>query len=47
LMTELEVLTARGLDEYETAAVTGQGPFATERFEPARAAAGNIPQDRA
>jgi hypothetical protein len=43
LMTELEVLTARGLDEYETAAVTGQGPFAAERFEPARAAASNVP----
>jgi hypothetical protein len=40
LMSELETLTARGLDEYETAAATGQGPFAAERFRPAREAAG-------
>jgi hypothetical protein len=39
LMTELEALTARGLDEYETAVVTGQGLFAAERFRPAREAA--------
>jgi hypothetical protein len=47
LMAELEVLTGRGLDEYETAAVSGQGPFAAKRFEPARARAGNTPRDRA
>jgi hypothetical protein len=39
LMTELETLTARGLDHYENAAVTGHGPFAAERFRPAREAA--------
>jgi hypothetical protein len=42
-MTELEVLTARGLDHYQNAVVTGQGPFAAERFRPAREAAGNTP----
>ena len=36
LMTELETLTARGLDRYEAAVVTGEGPFAAERFRPAR-----------
>ena len=36
LMAELAALTARGLDRYEAAAVTGQGPFAAERFRPAR-----------
>jgi hypothetical protein len=38
LMTELEALTARGLDRYEAAAVTEEGPFAAERFRPARLA---------
>jgi hypothetical protein len=36
LMAELEALAARGLDRYEAAAVMGQGPFAAERFRPAR-----------
>jgi hypothetical protein len=36
LMAELEALTAQGVDRYEEAAVTGQGPFAAERFRPAR-----------
>jgi hypothetical protein len=35
LMAELETLTAEGLDRYEAAAITGQGPFAAERFRPA------------
>ncbi len=46
LMAELEALTARGLDEYQAAAKTGQGPFAAGRFEPAREAAGNTVPDR-
>jgi len=36
LIAELEALTAQGLDRYEAAAVTGEGPFAAERFRPAR-----------
>jgi hypothetical protein len=36
LLAELTALTARGLDHYEAAVVTGQGPFAAERFRPAR-----------
>jgi len=36
LMTELETLTSQGLDRYEAAVVTGEGPFAAERFRPAR-----------
>jgi len=36
LMTELEALTAEGLDRYEAAAVTGEGPLTAERFRPAR-----------
>jgi hypothetical protein len=36
LIAELETLTARGLDRYEAAVVTGEGPFAAERFRPAR-----------
>jgi hypothetical protein len=36
LMAELEALAAQGVDRYEAAVVTGQGPFAAERFRPAR-----------
>jgi hypothetical protein len=36
LMAELDALTAQGLDRYQAAAVTGEGPFAAERFRPAR-----------
>jgi hypothetical protein len=38
LMGELKALTAQGLDRYEAAAVTGEGPFAADRFRPARQA---------